>query len=160
MRLFNLIPQEHLKFKMEQSEMTSCCYTKFILMAHNWQKWKSRFLHCRQIYRVEAVVLKMSNYTFKITIFMSIWNLGPLRWKLIFSQSFSITAEGFQNSNLKILLHICDAYIIVINHHHHISFLLNQFFDKYRFSLQILRFYRKITYTITKRSVTFSRKCF
>ena len=35
------------------------------LTAHNWQKWKSRFLtcHCHEIYREEMVGLKSSNYT-------------------------------------------------------------------------------------------------
>ena len=34
---------------------------------HNWQKWKSTFLscHCHEIYRVEAIGLKSSNYTLK-----------------------------------------------------------------------------------------------
>ena len=49
------------------------------LMAQNWQKLKSTFLTCpcHKIYRVEAVNLKSSNYTFKkIMIFVKMWNLG------------------------------------------------------------------------------------
>ena len=35
------------------------------LTAHNWQKWKRVFLTCpcHEIYRVQAVGLKSSNYT-------------------------------------------------------------------------------------------------
>ena len=32
--------------------------------------------HCHEIYRVEAVGLKNSNNTLKITIFVNMWNLG------------------------------------------------------------------------------------
>ena len=44
--------------------------------------------HCHKISRVEAVGLKKSNYTFllKITIFVSMCNLGQIREKLIFRQ--------------------------------------------------------------------------
>ena len=85
----------------------SAFFLKNSLKAHNWQKWKSRFLtcQCHKIYRVEAVGLKRSNYTFKITIFVSMWNLGQFREKLIFSQY--LLNEMFES---KILLHICDAY--------------------------------------------------
>ena len=58
-----------------------------MLTAQNWQKLKSTFLtlHCQNISRIEAVGLKKSNYTFKITIFLSIWILGQFCEKLIFS---------------------------------------------------------------------------
>ena len=58
------------------------------LTAHNWQKWKSRFLTCLccKIYRVEAVSLKNSNYTLKIMIFVNMWNLGQFCENLIFCQ--------------------------------------------------------------------------
>ena len=48
------------------------------LTAHNWLKWKSIFLswYRHEIYREEAVGLKNSNYTWKITIFVNMWNLG------------------------------------------------------------------------------------
>ena len=56
-----------------------CCCQKSIwtqhvmwlhLTAHNWRKWKCRFLTCpcHKIYRVEAVGVSISNYTYKITI--------------------------------------------------------------------------------------------
>ena len=56
------------------------------LRGHNCQKWKSRFLTCpcHMIYRVEANGLSISNYIFKIAIFVSLWNLGSFRQKLIF----------------------------------------------------------------------------
>ena len=42
----------------------SCHSLMFELTAHNWQKWKRIFLTCpcHEIYRVEAVGLKNSNY--------------------------------------------------------------------------------------------------
>ena len=51
-------------------------------------KWKSTFpsCPCHKIYRGEAVGLSVNNYTFKSTIFMSMWNLGQFREKLIFCQ--------------------------------------------------------------------------
>ena len=44
-----------------------------VLMAHNWQKWKSRFLTCPclESYREEVVGLKNTNYNWKITIFVN-----------------------------------------------------------------------------------------
>ena len=53
------------------------------LRAHTCQKWKNRFLSCPcpSIYRVEVVGLKSSNYTLKITIFVSMWNFGQFREK-------------------------------------------------------------------------------
>ena len=56
------------------------------LTAYNWQKWKRVFLTCYEIYIVEAVGLKTSNYTWKIMIFANMWNLGQFREKLIFCQ--------------------------------------------------------------------------
>ena len=55
---------------------------------HNWQKWKRVFLTCpcHKIYKVEAVCLKNCKYTWKITIFVKIWNLGQYRENLIFCQ--------------------------------------------------------------------------
>ena len=62
--------------------------THYNLSAHNWQTWKRVFLPCpyHKIYRVEAVGLKSSNYTWKIMIFANMWNLGQFREKLIFFQ--------------------------------------------------------------------------
>ena len=49
-----------------------------LLTAHNWQKWKRVFLTCpcHEIYRDEAVGLKSCKYTWKIMIFVKMWNLG------------------------------------------------------------------------------------
>ena len=58
------------------------------LTAHNWQKWKTVFLTCpcHKIYRDEAVGLTSCKYTWKITIFVKMWNLGQYRENLIFCQ--------------------------------------------------------------------------
>ena len=58
------------------------------LTAHNWQKWKRVFLTClcHEIYRDEAVGLKSCKYTWKITIFLKMWNLGQYLENLIFCQ--------------------------------------------------------------------------
>ena len=52
--------------------------------AHNWQKWKRVFLTCpcHEIYRDEAVGLKSCKYTWKIMIYVNVWNLGQFREKL------------------------------------------------------------------------------
>ena len=67
--------------------MQKCCFV-LPLTAHNWQKWKRGFLTCpcHKIYRDEAVGLKSCKYTWKITIFMKMWNLGQYRENLIFCQ--------------------------------------------------------------------------
>ena len=48
------------------------------LTGGNWQKWKRVFLTCpcHKIYRDEAVGLKSCKNTWKITIFVKMWNLG------------------------------------------------------------------------------------
>ena len=58
------------------------------LTAHNWQKWKRVFLTCpyHEIYKDEAVGLKSCKYTWKITIYVNMWNLGQFRKILIFCQ--------------------------------------------------------------------------
>ena len=58
------------------------------LTAHNWQKWKRVFLtcSCHKIYRDEAVGLKSCKYTWKITIFVKMWNLGQNHENLICCQ--------------------------------------------------------------------------
>ena len=58
------------------------------LTGGNWQKWKRVFLTCpcHEIYRDEAVVLKSCKYTWKITIFVKMWNLGQYRENLIFCE--------------------------------------------------------------------------
>ena len=66
----------------------NCSVKCSILTAHNWQKWKSTFLTCpcHKIYRVDAVGLKSSNYTLKITIFVKMHNLGQVCENFIICQ--------------------------------------------------------------------------
>ena len=63
-------------------------WDKTVLTAHTWQKWKRVFLTCPcpKIYRVEAVGLKSCKYSWKITIFVKMWNLGQYRENLKFCQ--------------------------------------------------------------------------
>ena len=58
------------------------------LTGGNWQKWKRVFLTypCHEIDRDEAVGLKSCKNTWKITIFVKMWNLGQYRENLIFCQ--------------------------------------------------------------------------
>ena len=58
------------------------------LTTHNWQNWKRVFLicPCHEIYKDEAVGLKSCKYTWKITIYVNMWNLGQFREILIFCQ--------------------------------------------------------------------------
>ena len=58
------------------------------LTAHNWQKWKRVFLTCpcHKFFRNEAVGQKSCKNTWKITIFVKMWNLGQYRENLIFCQ--------------------------------------------------------------------------
>ena len=65
--------------------------TKVDLTAHNWQKWKKKkrvFLTwpCHEIYRDDAVGLKSCKYTWKIAIFVKMWNLGQYGENLMFCQ--------------------------------------------------------------------------
>ena len=67
---------------------TSCVLWK-ILTAYNWQKRKRVFLtcSCHKIYRDEAAVgVKNYKYTWKITSFVKMWNLGQYHENLIFCQ--------------------------------------------------------------------------
>ena len=58
------------------------------LTGGNWQKWKRVFLTCpcHKIYRDEAVGLKICKNTWKITIFVKMWNLDKYRENLICCQ--------------------------------------------------------------------------
>ena len=58
------------------------------LTGGNWQKWKRVFMTCpcHEIYRDEAVGLKSCKNTWKITIFVKMWNLGQYPENLIFCQ--------------------------------------------------------------------------
>ena len=80
--------QKNYNFDKPFSQTTELIYN-YLLMAHNWQKWKRVFLICpwHKIYRVEAVGLKSSNYTFKIMVLVNtvnMWNLGQFHEKMIF----------------------------------------------------------------------------
>ena len=61
---------------------------KLDLTGGNWQKWKRVFLTCpcHEIYRDEADGLKSCKNTWKIMIFVKMWNLGQNRENLIFCQ--------------------------------------------------------------------------
>ena len=61
---------------------------KIELTGGNWQKWKRVILTCpcHEIYGDEAVGLKSCKNTWKITIFVKMWNLGQYRENLIFCQ--------------------------------------------------------------------------
>ena len=113
-------------------------YLKLELTAHKWQKWKRVFLTCpsHEIYKDEAVGLKSCKYTWKITIYVNMCNLGQFREILIFCQYLLNWS-----SNLKILLHMCDTYNCdYLKHMQHISSQLNRFSVRYRFPFPILRF--------------------
>ena len=58
------------------------------LTAHNWQNWKRVFLTCpcHEIYKDEAVGLNSCKYTWKIMIYVNMWNLGQFHAILIFCQ--------------------------------------------------------------------------
>ena len=92
-------------------------------------------LRAGNAHRVEGVVLSLSCYTFKITMFVK---FGAISWKINILSNNSII-------NVRIWKFFCTyaTHIIVIIYR--ISFLLNQFSARYRFPFQILRFYRKIT---------------
>ena len=112
------------------------------LMAHNWQKWKRVFLTCpcHKIYRGEAVGLKSRKYTWKITIYVNMWNLGQFRENLIFCQYLLNWS-----SNLKILLHMCDTYNCNYLKPSTFRFNLIDFQLYTDFPSQFCVFYRKIT---------------
>ena len=57
-----------------------------LLTAHNWQNWKSIFLtcSCHEIYWVEAVGLKNSNYTIKQYDFCVYVKFGAISWKKLY----------------------------------------------------------------------------
>ena len=69
MYVFSPLHQTNRVIKKRGGELRGQIHVS--LTAHNWQKWKRVFLTCpcHDIYRVEAVGLKSSNYTLKIVIF-------------------------------------------------------------------------------------------
>ena len=82
------VPQEtfcfHQKWLLDYLEKPQPTY----LTGGNLQKWKRVFLTCpcHEIYRDEAVGIKICKNTWKITIFVKMWNLGRYRENLIFCQ--------------------------------------------------------------------------
>ena len=84
-RLENLLAQRK---KCMHLCKCACVKSSTGLMAHNWQKWKRVSLTWpyHKIYRDEAVGLKSCKYTWKITIFVKMWNLEQYRENLIFCQ--------------------------------------------------------------------------
>ena len=86
---FYVISSKNRLLHMQITADSIGVYTKvFSLTGGNWQKWKRVFLtcHCHKIYRDEAVGLKSCKNTWKITIFVKMWNLGQYRENLIFCQ--------------------------------------------------------------------------
>ena len=67
-------------FDQLRNKISDWTSSRFIT-THNWHKWKNRFFTslCYKIYRVEAVDLSLSKYTFKVMIFLNMWNLGQFR---------------------------------------------------------------------------------
>ena len=112
------------------------------LTGGNWQKWKRVFLTCpcHEIYRDEAVGLKRCKYTWKITKFVKMGNLGQYLENLIFCQYLLNWS-----SNLKILLHMCDTYNFDYLKHSTLRFNLIDFQLNTDFPSQFCVFYRKIT---------------
>ena len=106
-----------------------------ILTAQNWQKWKKVFLscYCHEIYRKEADGVKDSNYTWKITMFVNMWNLGQF-----------LEYRYFTNNRL-IIVRIWKLFCTHVTqldylpHSKLYSFLPNRCSVKYRFPFQILR---------------------
>ena len=78
------------------------------LTAHNWQNWKRVFLTCHEIDKDEAVGLKSCKYTWKITIYVNIWNLGQFRefWYFVNNCLIEIRIKKFFCT--------CVTHIIVI----------------------------------------------
>ena len=78
----------YLAFSFLPTFYSNCNRMTFSLTGGNWQKWKRVFLTCpcHEIYRDKAVVLKSCKYTWKITIFVKMWNLGQYRENLIFCE--------------------------------------------------------------------------
>ena len=113
-----------------------------ILTDGNWQKWKRVFLTCpcHKIYRDQAVGLKSCKYTWKITKFVKMGNLGQYHENLIFCQQLLNWS-----SSLKILLHMCDTYNCDYLKHSTLRFNLIDFQLNTDFPSQFCVFYRKIT---------------
>ena len=86
--VINLISEPNFQHKSEFFWILSNFIFPCLLTGGNWQKWKRVFLTCpcHKIYRDEAVGLKSCKYTWKITKFVKMGNLGQNRENLIFCQ--------------------------------------------------------------------------
>ena len=104
------------------------------------------------MYRVKAVGLSLSNYTFKIKIFMSMWNLRVFDIFDIKIDILSITAELKANSKNPFALmgHIS----LQLSAAHHISFPLNRFPVKYRFDFPFFAIFTVKPPSVTERYVS------
>ena len=85
-RNLGIIFDNHMSMTQHINSLISS--VNFHLTGGNWQKWKRVFLTypCHEIYRDGAVGLKSCKNTWKITIFVKMWNLGQNRENLIFCQ--------------------------------------------------------------------------
>ena len=134
-------------------EIIQTAYWKLCtLTAHNWQKWKRVFLTCpcHEIYRDEAVGLKSCKNTWKITIFVKMWNLGQYRENLIFCQYNNFLIKAWI---LKILLHTCDTYNYDYLKHSTLRFNLS-IFSYIQISLSNFAFFTVKSPSVTQRSVS------
>ena len=79
---------DNIWFNQDSTQMKIFWLKEIFLTGGIWQKWKRVFLTCpcHEIYRDEAVGLKSFKNTWKITIFVKMWNLGQYRENLIFCQ--------------------------------------------------------------------------
>ena len=116
--------------------------TNLHLTGGNWQKWKRVFLPCpcHEIYRDKAVGLKSCKNTWKITIFVKMWNLGNIVKIWYFVNNCLIKAWI-----LKILLHTCDTYNYDYLKYRTFRFNFIDFQLYIDFPFQFCVFYRKIT---------------
>ena len=126
------------------------------LTAHNWQKWKRVFLTCpcHKIYRGEAVGLKSCKYTWKITIFVKMWNLGQYRKKI----DIHLSVIAWLKLELKNLLHMRDTYNCDYLKHSTFHFNLINFQLNTDFCSQFCIFYHKSP-SVTQRSVSQENAC-
>ena len=127
-----------------------CNELKDFLMAHNWQKWRSRFLTCpcHEIYEVEAVGQYRSNYTFKNYDFCEYVKFGVILWKF---DILSITTLNFKSKNP--FARTCDTYNCDYLQHTTFCFYLIDFQLNTDFPSQFCVFTIKSP-SVTQRSVS------
>ena len=80
---------------LDAADASSTGCKRIILTGGNWQKWKRVFptCPCHNIYRDEAVGLKSCKYTWKITKFVKMGNLGNIVKIWYFVNNFLIEAR-------------------------------------------------------------------